>query len=253
MYAFITGATSGIGLAFTNYLASIGYDLVLIARNQERLRNVRRKLTEKFPNQKFIIEPADLSDSGEAVRVSQKYCDHPFQYVIQCAGFGKWGTIDQIPLEDECEMIQTNLTAVHIITKYFATHMMQGTILNVASLAGFAPTPLMSAYAASKSYVIQLSLALDYELQKMDRPVRISVLCPGPINTGFQKRAGQGKCMQSISLKKCVRYAITQADAGKKIIIPGRLMRGTYCAAEVRPVRTLLALEYRIQSGKADR
>ena len=83
MYAFITGATSGIGLAFTNYLASIGYDLVLIARNQERLRNVRRKLTEKFPNQKFIIEPADLSDSGEAVRVSQKYCDHPVRRVRQ--------------------------------------------------------------------------------------------------------------------------------------------------------------------------
>lgn len=251
MYAFITGATSGIGLAFTNYLSSNGYHLILVARNQDKLIALQKKLQKKYSNQRFIIESADLSDSNEALRLAKKYCEQHLSLVIQCAGFGKWGNIEQIPLEDECEMIQTNLTAVHILTKYFATHMEQGKILNVASLAGFVPTPLMSAYAASKSYVVQYSLALDYELQRMKRPVEVFVLCPGPINTGFQKRAGSDKCIQSISCSNCVRYTMKQLEAGKKIIIPGFLMRCTYLAAKFLPLRALLSLEYQIQSKKS--
>ncbi|MDD6208782.1 MAG: SDR family NAD(P)-dependent oxidoreductase [Clostridiales bacterium] len=251
MYAFITGATSGIGLAFANFLSSKGYHLILVARNKERLTALQTKLQNRYPHQNFIIDSADLSDSSEALRIAKKYCEQPLSLVIQCAGFGKWGNMEQIPLEEEYELIQTNVTAVHILTKYFAAHMEHGTILNVASLAGFAPTPLMSAYAASKSYVIQYSLALDYELKKMNRPVRIAVLCPGPINTGFQKRAGCKKGVQSISCNHCVRYTMKQIEAGKRIIIPGFFMRCTYLAAKFFPVSALLSLEYQIQSKKS--
>lgn len=251
MYAFITGATGGIGAAFADELASKGYHLILIARNSGRLSILKKSLKQKYPNQTFRIDVADLSDAGETLRIAKKYMNYPVSLVVQCAGFGKWGTIGQIPLEEETELIETNITASHILAKFFAAHMKQGRILNVASLAGFVPTPLMAAYAASKSYVISYSLALDYELRKMKRPVRISVLCPGPINTRFQERAGSGKCMQSISCKKCVRYAMKQMKSGKKIIIPGFLMRCAYIGTKLLPLSALLALEYRIQSKKS--
>src|SRR5574344_754440 len=136
MYAVLTGASSGIGKALSRELAAIGYDLILVARRQDRLLELKDELQDTYSCNCICME-YDLSDSKNCKELFFKCKKYPVRVVINNAGFGKTGDYASTLLSDELSMIQTNIGAVHILTKLFAGHMKKGIILNVSSIAAF--------------------------------------------------------------------------------------------------------------------
>ena len=149
MKALITGATSGIGMSMAKYLCSMGWELVLTGRNKSALENLKSEL-----NTNVYIIPADLSEKEEVFKVYH-YCKlHDIDMLINNAGYGIFGRFDETDIEDELNMLNVNITALHILTKLFLRDFKKknrGIILNVASSAGFMTVPLLSSYYASKN------------------------------------------------------------------------------------------------------
>ena len=167
MKALITGASSGIGLDIARYLATKKYELILVARDREKLE----KIQEALPTKVTIIV-ADLSNEQKVKELYVLTKKENIDILINNAGFGIFGEFSTTDLQKELDMIDTNIKAVHILTKAFLKDMEKrnsGYILNVASSAAFQPGPLMSTYYATKSYVYQLSEALWYEQKKKNQ------------------------------------------------------------------------------------
>ena len=223
MKALITGASSGIGKDMALYLSELGYDLILVAKTKEKLEKVKEQIKTKA-----IIIVADLSEREEVERLYYQTKKEKIDLLINNAGFGAFGTFDQIDLAKELEMIEVNIKALHILMKLFLRDMEkrdQGIILNVASSAAFYPGPLMATYYATKAYVYRLSLALQEELKKKKSKVQVSVLCPGPVDTNFNQEAGVRFRIKSLPSRLVARYAIDKTLKGKKVIIPGIIMK----------------------------
>ena len=139
-------------------------------------------------------------------------------FLINNAGFGDCGDFTKTDLDKEIAMIHTNIIAYHILTKLYLIDMKKvnrGKILNVASIAGFMPGPLMSTYYATKSYVVRLSESIREELRKENSKVQISILCPGPVDTNFNKVANVKFHMREANSQKVADYAIKQVQKGK--------------------------------------
>ncbi len=231
--ALITGASSGIGLELAKIFAAHNYNLILVARREERLREIAQELTSQ--DVQVHIIPSDLSE----VDASQKLFDEtqkrglPVDILVNNAGFGLEGSFLETDWEKEDEMICLNILTLTGLTKYFMHHMVEqgkGKILNVASTAAFLPGPFMSVYYASKAYVLSFSKALAYELK--DTNVTVSVLCPGPTKTEFQDRAGvqnsalfSGKRMPVSTAREVAQAGFNGLMKGKTVIIPGLLNR----------------------------
>ena len=150
-------------------------------------------------------------------------------------------------------MIDTNIIAVHTLTKLFLQKFKKdnsGHILNVASSAAFQPGPLMSSYYASKAYVYNLSAAIYEELRKDNSNVRISVLCPGPVNTEFNDVAGVKFGVKALESNDVVQYTIKMMQKGKLRIIPGFSMRLLIFLEKFVPYKLLLKITYKIQKKK---
>ena len=179
MKALVTGASSGIGKDMARYLSQLGYDLVLVARTEQKLLDFQKELKTNVQ-----ILPMDVSKIENCKMIFEQAKD--VDIVINNAGFGAFGEFTKTELETELHMIDTNIVAVHVLTKLFLKEMEKknkGYILNVASIAGFMPGPLMATYYATKSYIVRLTEAIRIELEKRNSNVSISALCPGPVNT----------------------------------------------------------------------
>src|SRR5208337_3524566 len=156
--ALITGATTGIGFEFTKLLAADGYNLVLIARDEQKLRQIATSLQTKF-NVSVKIYPKDLSLTSDAEDVVRQIRQEvgTIDVLVNNAGFGISGAFVETDLQREVEMIQLNVVSLVIFTKLFAREMAQighGKILNVASTAAFQPGPFMAIYYATKAFVL---------------------------------------------------------------------------------------------------
>ncbi|MDO5294724.1 MAG: SDR family oxidoreductase [bacterium] len=252
MYALITGASSGIGREMARELARRNYDLIIVARRKDRLIELKNELEGKYGNN-IIVMDSDLSKPEHCVSLYKACKDYPIRIVINNAGFGKAGAFTDLSLEDELSMIQTNVSAVMLLTKLFARHMKQGRILNVSSIAAFYPTPMMSTYGASKSYVLSLSRSVNYEMKKLHKNVRVSVLCPGPVQTEFNSVAGADMDLASISAKTCAKVAISGLLKGQEVIVPGLQTKLMRYLSKIAPDFISLPLEYHIQSKKLSR
>ena len=219
MKVLITGASSGIGRDMARVLSEKGYDLVLIGRNVERLNQIKNEL-EKNSNVETIS--LDLSIKENCIKLHDMVKD--VDILINNAGFGVFGKFVDTDLEKELNMLDTNITAVHILTKLYLKDMQEknrGRILNVASVGGFMPGPLMDAYYASKSYIVKLSEGIRAELKKDKSNVKISVLCPGPVDTNFNNTAGVKFNAPSLSSEYVARYTIEKMLKNKFMILPG--------------------------------
>ena len=175
----ITGASSGIGESLARGLASRGYDLILVARSEDKLRLLKEELKCKVK-----IEVMDLSVEENLYKLHEKYSGK-VNFLINNAGFGAFGEFASTNLDNELNMIDLNIRSVHILTKLFLEDFIKqdyGRILNVASIAAFEPGPLMATYYATKSYVYNLTMAIYEELRRKNSNVKVSVLCPGPIH-----------------------------------------------------------------------
>ncbi|MCI6888649.1 MAG: SDR family NAD(P)-dependent oxidoreductase [Ruminococcus sp.] len=248
MKALITGATSGIGMSMAKYLCSMGWELVLTGRNKNALEKLKSEL-----NTNVYIIPADLSEKEEVFKVYH-YCKlHDIDMLINNAGYGIFGRFDETDIEDELNMLNVNITALHILTKLFLRDFKKknrGIILNVASSAGFMTGPLLSSYYASKNYVVRLSLAIAQELKKAKSKVRISIFCPGPVDTNFNNRAGVVFSVKPISADFAAKYAIDNALSGRTVIIPTFKMKLGVLGAKLAPEKILSSVTYTIQKKK---
>lgn len=246
MRALITGASSGIGRDMARELNKRGYDLILVARDNTRLQEVKNSLKGNVE-----VITMDLSKEENCIKLHEIVPD--IDILINNAGFGTFGNFAETELEKELRLIDTNIKAVHILTKLYLKDMMnknEGHILNVASIAGFMPGPLMCAYYASKAYVIRLSEGIREELKKQKSKVKISLLCPGPVDTNFNNVAGVRFKLPSYTSEHVAKYAINKMFKNKFIIIPGLKIRLTRYLAKISPNNITTKVVYMMQERK---
>ncbi len=254
MKALITGASSGFGWDMAHVLSEKGYDIIAVARRRDRLEKLA---TELATNVEIVV--CDVTDDTQCAALAQRAGE--VDVLVNNAGFGVFGPFLSNSLEDELKMLDTNVRAVHILTKLFAKEFAKrgyGNILNVASLASFFPGPLFAAYYASKSYVLRLSQALSEELRRQKSKVKISVLCPGPASTEFGEvaKVSFGTGNEGISRfvvlqsRKVSEYAIKQMLKGKQVIVPGALMKAAVFLRHILPDKLLARAVYLLQSKK---
>lgn len=252
-YAVITGASSGIGAEFAKQLAAHGYNLILVARRRERLIKIARFLSKKF-KVKCTVLVKDLSQREECESLFEEIKDYDIEVFINNAGFGVFGAFADTDLNNELDMISVNVFAVHILTKRMVKYFGEknkGYLLNVASSAGLLPAgPYMSAYYATKAYVVSLTKGIAEELREENKNVYVGALCPGPVETEFNSVAGVSFGSKGISAKECAKTAVDAMFKRKKIIVPGRILKlGTY-AAKFVPENLLLKFVSKFQKGK---
>ncbi len=251
MKALITGASSGIGLDMARYLATKGYELILVSRNKEKLETIQEKLPTKV-----TIIVADLSNEQRVKDLYVLAKKENIDILINNAGLGDFGYLTDTDLNKDLELINTNIKAVHILTKHMVKDMEKRDtdtyILNVASSAAFQPGPLMSTYYATKGYVYQLTEALYYEEKKKKTKVHVSVLCPGPVETNFNNVAGVNFSVKPLKSTYVAKYAIDKMFANKMLIIPGFKMKCAKFFGRFISEKRMLKTIYNIQKKKSN-
>jgi len=249
MKALITGATSGLGKAMAEILSGQGWELILTGRNSEALKELQKRLKTNV----YTIT-CDLSKPENAYKLYKACRKHSIDLLINNAGFGVFGYFSKTSLKSELEMINLNITSLHILTKLFLRDFLRhnrGRIINVASSAGFMTGPKLSGYYASKNYVVRLSLAIAEELKHLKTNVKISVFCPGPIDTKFNERAGVKFSIKPKSPEYMAEYALNNAFNNKILIIPTFFMRIGVTLSKILPERITAPIVFLIQNNKS--
>lgn len=244
----ITGASPGIGRDMAIEFAKRGYDLVLVARDEEKLKSVRNEIKTNVE-----IIPMDISveDNCKKLHELVGYVD----ILINNAGFGVFGRFIYTDLEREVQLINTNVVAVHVLTKLFLKDMTirnSGYILNVASIAGHLPGPLMAAYYSSKHYIYTLSSSINEELKKDKINVKIGTLNPGPVRTNFNNVANVKFDLKSLSSEFVARYTVDKILKGKTDITPGFTIKIVRILSKFVPNSILNKFVYKSQKRKEE-
>lgn len=252
MKALITGASSGIGRDMARTLSKKKYDLVLVARDEEKLNKVKEELEKNEVKVECI--GMDLSIEENCKKLHKRV--NNVDILINNAGFGDCGNFTKTNLEKEMNMIKTNITAYHILTKLYLADMKKrgsGKILNVASIAGFMPGPLMATYYATKAYIVRLSEGIREELKKEKSKIQISILCPGPVHTNFNHVANVKFYMREANSQKVADYAIKKMEQGKFYIVPGLDVKLARVGAKIVPTPLISKITYMVQKRKLTR
>lgn len=253
MKALITGASSGIGRDMARALSKRGYNLVLVARDEKKLNDLAEEL-KKINNIKVEVISMDLSIEKNCKELHK--CVSDVDILINNAGFGDCGDFTKTDLDKDLRMIKTNIIAYHILTKLYLTDMKAkngGKILNVASIAGFMPGPLMATYYSTKAYVVRLSESIREELKKENSNVHISILCPGPVKTNFNSVANVKFHMREAESSIVAGYAIKKLLKNKFYIIPGLDVKLGIFFSHFVPSSLISKITYRVQKRKIER
>ena len=250
---WITGASSGIGREFARRYAAMGCRLILTARRADRLQALADEL-KKAHGTVCRIEPADLADKADCNRLCAALAEEKIDIFINNAGFGMCGNYRETDPAREEEMVQVNVAAMARLF-HFAVRKLHtaggGTILNVASSAGLLPGgPYMAGYYASKAYVVSLTRGVAEELRETHSPVYVCALCPGPVNTEFNDRAGVVFALKGITPELCVDEALRGMLRHKTIIVPSAFMRLCTTAQKLVPTPLLMPIVARQQKKK---
>lgn len=254
MKALITGASSGLGWEMARILSEKGYDIIAVARRMEKLTELKDTLKTNVE-----IMCLDVTDDDAIKKIADKLRE--VDVFINNAGFGVFGEFCSTNIEKELKMIDTNVKALHILTKFAVKCFREknsGYIMNVASLAAFFPGPLFSGYYATKSYVLRLTESVCEELRRERSNVKISVLCPGPVKTEFEQVTNvsfgngteKGRGFIIADKKKVSEYAIKEMFKGKLIIVPGAIMKIAVFFRRIFSEKFLCKMLYLIQSKK---
>ena len=248
MKVLITGASSGIGKDFAKLLINKYDELILVARDDTKLKKLKEELN-KVPNKRVKIIPLDLSVKENLRKLYEDNKD--VDLLINNAGFGDCGYFYKTSLDKDIDMINTNIVAVHILTKLYLSEMIKrnkGHILNVASVAGFMPGPLMATYYSSKSYVVKFSESIREELKHLKSDVKISVLCPGPVKTNFEKTANVQFQVSKAKSSDVANYALKHLN--KFYIIPGFGTKLAHIGAKLLPTSLVSKMVYKVQKKR---
>ena len=251
MKVLLTGASSGIGKDMAKMLNKKGYDLVLVARDEEKLNSVKTELQKENSGNKIEIISMDLSIEENCLKLCNDVKD--VDIIKNNAGFEDCGAFSKTNLKKEIKMIKTNIVAYHILMKEYLKQMKErgsGKILNVASIAGFMPGPLMATYYATKAYIVRLSEAVREELKKEKSNVKISILCPGPVETNFNNVANVKFKLREANSFDVAKYAIKKMEKGKFYIVPGLDVKLARLGAKLFPANIVSKVTYRVQRRK---
>ncbi len=254
--ALITGASSGIGLELARAAAADGFDVVLVARNRYALETLAAELRAAHGVEARVLV-VDLAGPGAAAEVFAAPAGAGVRVdaLVNDAGVGWWGRFHELDPEGEMRTVRVDVAApTHMCALFLPAMVRRGTghVLNVASTAGFQPGPLMATYYASKAYVLSLSEALAAELAGTG--VTVTVLCPGPTRTDFQRRAGMQKiriasgtiAMQSAAT--VARVGWRAMKRGKRVVVPGLLNKLLVQSVRFGPRRLVTAIAHRLNA-----
>lgn len=225
----ITGASGGIGLDLAREFARHGYNLILTARNVDRLQEIAAELRDTGVRVEVIAR--DLANAQAAAALLREIRERGLvvNILVNNAGFGLHGKFAELGVAEQVGMIQLNVTTLVALTRLLLPGMLErkhGRILNVASTAAFQPGPFMAVYYASKSFVLSFSEALAEELRGSG--VTVTALCPGPTRTGFGERSGMDKTalFQAAAVMdsgSVARAGFEGCVRGKRLVIPGMM------------------------------
>lgn len=248
-WALVTGGSSGLGVDFARELADRGMNLILVARREEKLEEVKVKLVEEY-GVEVIVLSRDLSKRDAPRQLYGEIQDRglAIEILVNNAGFGMYGKFQDQDLDALQDMIDLNVRTLTSLTHLVLPGMLErgsGYVLQVASNAAFQPSPGYAAYGGTKSYVHSFSQAVSYELR--DTPVRMTVVSPGPTRTEFHDVSSQGRDnwyiqMQLMSSEKVTRTAIRALFQGKPGVVPGWINKTAAWFAQRLPRRWAAAL-----------
>ena len=250
MKVLVTGASSGIGRDLAREFAKRKCNLVLVARNVDRLEELKKELIENYKIEAEYYS-FDLSKRENCIELYNKVKD--VDILVNNAGLGDFGEFSETDLIKDFSIIDTNITSVHILTKLYLKDMKEknsGKILNVASIAGFMPGPLMATYYASKNYVVRLSEAIREELRKSKSNVKISILCPGPVKTNFNNVANVKFQISSLTSEYVAKYTVEKLYKNKFYIVPGFTIKIGRGLAKIFPSFIVAKVCYFMQKRK---
>lgn len=232
--ALITGASGGIGEAFARRLAADGIDLMLVARSGDKLARIARSLRKSCGVRvETCVEDLAQPDAGSRLKDAADVCGMKIDLLINNAGFGVIGGFHKTGAARVQEMIAVNVGAVVDVTQSFLPGMLtqgRGAIINLASMAAFQPTPFMTAYGATKAFVLSFSEGLWAEYRK--RGIRVLAVCPGPVDTGFfeasgkpETRAGVPRGMM-LKAERVVEESLEALVKNTMVVVPGGMGQG---------------------------
>jgi len=245
MVALITGASSGIGRDMARVLAKKNINLILVARREEKLEELKKELSVSVK-----IIPMDLSIRENVFHLFRILENEKIDIVISNAGFGLFGEFSETDLDLELEMIDLNVVTYHILTKLFLQKLEKdggGYLLNVCSSAGFLAGPRLATYYATKNYVLKLTLAIYEELRHRQSNVSISALCPGPVQTEFNRVGHGGFIIKGVSSEFVAKVGIEKMFQKKLIIVPSFKMKTGLFLSRFLPWKILLRVLYFFQ------
>jgi short-subunit dehydrogenase len=251
----ITGASAGIGTELARVFASNGHRVALVARRADRLTELASELA-KAGGKTPIIIPCDLEqgDAGGKIAAALDAADVEVEYLVNNAGFGLFGDAVDLDRAEQLGIIDVNIRALTDLSLRFSDSLIRrrGGILNVGSIAGFLPGPGMAIYYASKAYVLSFSEALRQELGS--RGVRVTVLCPGPVATEFQGRAGFRPgfdlAMLNVSAADVAKQGYRGLMSNKRAVLPGLGIKIVPLLLRLLPRGFILAAVGRFQTKK---
>lgn len=255
MIALITGASSGIGEALAKNFASLGFNLILVARRKDKLKEIKKQIKILNPDVKIKILLHDLSDVNECRALYEECKPVKVDVLVNNAGFGLFGRFDETDLDREMNMIDVNCKATHALTKLFLKDFIKrdyGYILNVASVAGYMAGPLMATYYASKNYVLQLTRAIYGELRRRRSNVSISAICPGPVDTEFNSVAGAEFAVGGASPAYIADCAVTGLFSRQLEIVPKAEIKALSIIAKYLPAKLMMFFVYFMQKARRE-
>ncbi|MFJ7073660.1 SDR family NAD(P)-dependent oxidoreductase [Streptomyces sp. NPDC098781] len=224
--ALVTGASSGLGTEFASQLAARGHDLVLVARSGDRLQELAAELSSAHGVKTHVVVQ-DLAQPDAGRKVARELADRSLQIdlLVNNAGFGTAGRFEEIEPERDHDMLMVNVVALVDLTHELVPGMVErgkGAVLNVGSTAGYQPSPYLTVYSASKTFVLNFSLALRQEYR--GRGVRVTAVCPGPVETKFFQVVGTRNAAVAGSfttVEPVVRTALKALDRDRAYVTPG--------------------------------
>jgi short-subunit dehydrogenase len=249
--AIVTGASEGIGAELARVFAAKGHDLVLVARRADRLEALADEIVAQGAASRPLVVALDLGgpEAGEALAKALEAAEAQVEILVNNAGFGLVGLVETLDPAEQLAIIDVNVRALTALTLRFLPEIVanEGAIMNVASIAAFMPGPNFAIYYASKAYVLSFSEALAHELRSKD--VKVSCLCPGPVETGFQARSGfelEGNMalarLALVSPAEVARQGYEGLMAGRRVIVPGLMNKVIVPVARFFPRGWLMSL-----------
>lgn len=257
--ALITGASGGIGLELARLCAKGGHDIILVARRKDKLEEIGKYLSGMY-NVRSEIIVADLvdPDAPRAIHDAVQKLGLGVDVLINNAGFGQWGLFGRAELSRQLDMVQVNISALMVLTRLFLPTMItqrKGRIMNVSSVAGFLPGPLMATYYASKAFVQSFSEAISNELKGTG--ITVTALCPGPTRTGFANEAGYAasNLFRTPGVMEAAPVALAGYNGmmrGKAIVVPGWKNKALLFTLRLGPRWLVRMISRKLQETRGD-